>query len=229
MVVLVLLIVAVVGQSVALVKRRAVEDEFVAYRMDEDGRIVKIRELPPRFGTPPSSIELRRGTSSSTKRNKPVILDEQEVLHTWSIESKMLPDKESAMKDAIDQAQSRLMHELGLSVAPSPEFIRTKMMTNYNDHPGKQFDDVKTMKVTFDLELTRGTKWALDLIERDFRTRDRMETGAKLVAILTVLLGCIAGYIRFDEWTKGYYTGRLRVLMVVLAGLASLGIARIGN
>ena len=34
------------------------------------------------------------------------------------------------------------------------------------------------------------------------------------------MLGAVAGYVRLDEWTKGYYTGRLRLAAVVLIGLA---------
>jgi hypothetical protein len=40
-------------------------------------------------------------------------------------------------------------------------------------------------------------------------------------------LGCIAGYIRLDEYTKGYYTGRLRALTLALAVVASVSIANI--
>jgi len=54
----------------------------------------------------------------------------------------------------------------------------------------------------------------------------RMQVLARFVGVLIVLFGCVAGYIRIDEYTKGYYTGRLRalaVLLVVAAGFVLVG------
>ena len=55
---------------------------------------------------------------------------------------------------------------------------------------------------------------------------DRARPGApSLFAGQTiVLLTAIAGYVRLDEWSKGYYTGALRVaaLAVVLASAAGM-------
>ena len=43
------------------------------------------------------------------------------------------------------------------------------------------------------------------------------------LGLLTILLGGIAAYIRLDEWTKGYYSGRLFLAASALAtGLAFL-------
>jgi hypothetical protein len=224
MVILALLVLAVIAQSVVLVERRA-SDEFTEFRVEPDGRIVKIRSLPPRFGGSPSEIELARRGSSSTKKSRASLQEDQEVLQTWPIKSKMLPDKDAAMKDAIEQAQNRLMHDLGLSFVPAQDLIRNRMMTKFDENPGKTVDDVKTVSVSFDLELTRGVRRDLAEIERSHLTRDRMETGARLIAILTVIFGCIAGYIRLDEYTKGYYTGRLRMLTLAVAAVATAGIA----
>jgi len=45
----------------------------------------------------------------------------------------------------------------------------------------------------------------------------------KILASLLVLLSAVVGYVRLDEWTKGFYTGWLRlaagVFAVVAAGL----------
>jgi hypothetical protein len=45
-----------------------------------------------------------------------------------------------------------------------------------------------------------------------------------VLAVLVLILAAVAGYIRADEWTRGYYTGRLRVLAVgaVAAGAAAV-------
>jgi hypothetical protein len=45
--------------------------------------------------------------------------------------------------------------------------------------------------------------------------------------VVVIALGALAGYIRLDEFTKGYYTGRLRALAVVLVAVATFAISRV--
>ena len=49
-------------------------------------------------------------------------------------------------------------------------------------------------------------------------TRARMEFLVKLLACVVALLATVCGYIRLDEWSKGYYTKWLR-----LAALGCIG------
>ena len=49
----------------------------------------------------------------------------------------------------------------------------------------------------------------LSRLERADRSGERMEEAARGLGLLTVLLGAVAAYVRLDEWTKGYYSGRL--------------------
>jgi type IV secretory pathway VirB10-like protein len=53
--------------------------------------------------------------------------------------------------------------------------------------------------------------------------RERMIKGGGLLAFVLITLGGIAGYIRADEATKGYYTNRLR--MLAAAGVGGAGVA----
>jgi hypothetical protein len=100
-------------------------------------------------------------------------------------------------------------------------------MKNFKDQPGQTVPEIgPTTYVTFDLELTRAAWEELASSERDTMTMQRMGWLARMVAILTVLLGCVAGYIRVDEYTKGYYTGRLRVLAVAVVAVVTVALAR---
>ena len=216
-VVLGLLVLAVVAQSVALVQNRRM-DEFTDWRVEPDGRVIKIRTVPPCFGRRPIPRARARRASSMP--------DDQTVITSTIIESTMQATKELATKDALEQAQAWLIHTLGLSYAPAPEFIRARMK-NFKDEPGKTVPEIgPTTKVSFELELTRAAWEELAATERDTLTMTRMGWLARLVAIFTVLLGSVAGYIRLDEYTKGYYTGRLRVLAVAVVAVATAALAQ---
>jgi hypothetical protein len=64
---------------------------------------------------------------------------------------------------------------------------------------------------------------------------DRAETAAKrqgllgrVVAAFVVAFVLVAGYLRLEEWTKGYATKLLRVLAALIALLAGLGLWLVG-
>ena len=58
---------------------------------------------------------------------------------------------------------------------------------------------------------------------RNQRMGDRMLGLGKVLGVLVVLLGGVAGYLRLDEWTKGYYTTWLRLGVIGLIGIAGMG------
>jgi hypothetical protein len=50
-----------------------------------------------------------------------------------------------------------------------------------------------------------------------------MELAGRGLGLLTLLLGAVAAYIRLDDWTKGYYSGRLflaAALLTIFGGTA---------
>jgi hypothetical protein len=222
-----LLVLAVVAQSVALVERRPA-DEFNEFQIQPDGRVVKIRSVPfpPRFIGPMPQIESSRQRAQSNKKSRPQP-DDNVVVWTGKVESRPLPYS-AAYDDATDRATNLLMHELDLANVPSREYVRKRVVANYTENKGPTVEDIgETFIVKYDLELTREMWRELAQFERATRVQERMGGLARTIAIITVLLGCIAGYIRLDEYTKGYYTGRLRALTLALAVVASVGIAHI--
>ena len=76
-----------------------------------------------------------------------------------------------------------------------------------------------------ELKLTPDTWQMIAEDERNTHIKERMGILAAIIAGVTVLLGCVAGYVRLDEATKGYYSGRLRLAAVVVLILAGCGIA----
>ncbi len=59
------------------------------------------------------------------------------------------------------------------------------------------------------------------LYEHDL-VRERMLKGGGVLAFVLFVLAVLAGYIRADESTKGYYTNRLR--MLAAAGVGAAGV-----
>jgi hypothetical protein len=225
-VVLTLLVLAVVAQSITLVERRHY-DEFTEYREGPDGRVVKIRNVP-RFAVPvisSSRAEASPSRGNSSKKTKPAPPDDKEVIWKATVESRMLPTN-AAYNDAVAEAINRIVHDLDLTRAPSPDYVRNRMVADYRTRPGKTIEGVsETTVVTYDLYATREVLRELAQFERDSRVRERMGGLAMLTAIITVALACIAGYIRLDEYTKGYYTWRLRLVAVAIIGIVTFVLA----
>jgi len=220
-----LLVLAVVAQSVALVERRS-SDEFNEIQIQPDGRTISIRSMPPRFGVPTPPWESARKKATANKKDR-AQADDRTVVWSKKVESRPLPYS-AAYDDATDKATNILTHELELSHTPSRDYVRKRLVANYSEDKGPTIEGIgDTFIVKYDLELTREMWRELAQFERATRVQERMGGLARVFGILTVLLGCIAGYIRLDEYTKGYYTGRLRALTLALAVVASVSIANI--
>ena len=65
-----------------------------------------------------------------------------------------------------------------------------------------------------------------DILQRDsqYRMDQRLLWAGAGLAGLVVLFGAIAGYIRLDEWSKGYYTWWLRLGALGFLGVAGAGL-----
>ena len=87
----------------------------------------------------------------------------------------------------------------------------------------KDLDDLYTLYragARLDFSTARRAQ-ILGLYEHDL-VRGRMVKGGALLAFVLFVLAVLAGYIRADESTKGYYTNRLR--MLAAAGVGAAGV-----
>jgi len=153
--------------------------------------------------------------------------DLQAVIYEKSVDGLGLT-KNEAFDDAIEKARAQVTHDLGLSVPVSAEFVRMRLKDDQREEELKNF--VKgdpAYRITVDLKMNRGTYLELAEAERSARVTDRSEGVARVLSVVVIALGALAGYIRLDEFTKGYYTGRLRALAVVLVAVATFAISRV--
>jgi hypothetical protein len=210
MVVMGLLVLAVVAQSVTLVRNRHF-DEFTDIRVEPDGRTFKVRNTAPRY--PSMSSRDSRARSGSSSRPVALPFDEREEK---KVESRPKV-KSEAYDDALDKAREWVANFLHLSTLPSREYVNRYVKVNYLEEKGPSDSVIgDTFVVKMDLELTPEVARELLLADRSSESMWRMQVLARFVGVLVVLFGCVAGYIRIDEYTKGYYTGRLRVLAVLV-------------
>src|SRR5581483_8812515 len=101
--------------------------------------------------------------------------------------------------------RSQLTHDLHLDHALEPDFVKSKLRYDYSQEPGPKVEGVgETVRVVAKVEMTKKAWDELSKAERSARAKERMDVVARGLAVLTALLGAVAGYIRLDEWTKGY-------------------------
>jgi hypothetical protein len=79
-------------------------------------------------------------------------------------------------------------------------------------------------RVCLDLQLTSDFQTQVRRLDRDQRVGQRMSVLGALLGLGVLGLGSLGAYIRLDDWTRGYYTNRLRLgaLAVVGAGVVAL-------
>jgi hypothetical protein len=77
------------------------------------------------------------------------------------------------------------------------------------------------------VELTPAKRDALLRMWREEVLGERIRWLAAGSAFVLVLLATLAGYLRLDEATRGYYSGRLKLVAVVVVGVAALVLLRL--
>jgi hypothetical protein len=184
---------------------------------------------PPRPPAPPATVVMSRKPMKFQPKEDPP----PQFVWDTTIESLPRVSPSEAREDALSSVRNRLTHELRLSVVPTQSFFDNKDKDNkekewikltWDEEPGPDVDGTSTTKVKLTAKLTAQGWTELARREQSNLAQQRLELTGRGLAVLTALLGAIAGYIRLDEWTKGYYTGRLRLAAVVVVALAALAV-----
>ncbi len=150
----------------------------------------------------------------------------------WTVEGSW-PNHDGAMKDALQHAQAKVIAYLRsqnppVLWTPSIEYVQSRLIKK----PWKE--EIKNAVVAekteamhyIRLEVEISPKDHADMLRlaREERVHERMFFLGKILAGVVVLLLGVAGYLRLDEQTKGYYTGWLRLATVGLLGVALAGL-----
>jgi hypothetical protein len=129
---------------------------------------------------------------------------------------------EEAREDALENARDRLVAYLRaqnppLEWAPSPAYLQQHKMIKEDKPTPKEFgDDVGTMyQARLRVEVTAREFEEMARQDRHYRSEQRQVLLLKVLGGLLALLVAVAGYVRLDEWSKGYYTGWLKLAAAV--------------
>lgn len=125
---------------------------------------------------------------------------------------------EDAEKNALRRAQDKLLvyfaeHNHSLQWRPSLDYINNNLVKERDSEPTQNFGDgVGDLQgVSLRLEISP-RDWQYMLREdRRVCAESRMMLLGRLLAGLVASLGAVAGYLRLEEMTKGYYTAWLRL------------------
>lgn len=94
-----------------------------------------------------------------------------------------------------------------------------EMLEKYKDDPsGPLMAEMR--RVTLEVRVTEDLLTEALRGERESRVQSRAAELLRLLAVAVVCLGAIGLYVRFDDLTKGYYTGWLRGLTLMIVALA---------
>jgi len=150
----------------------------------------------------------------------------------WIVEGSW-PNHDGAMKDALNQAHAKVIAYLRsqnppVFWTPSIDYIQARLIKK----PWKEQIKNETVAEKMEamhyirLEVEISPKDHADMLRlaREERVHERMFWLGKILAGVVVLLLGVAGYLRLDEQTKGYYTGWLRLATVGLMGVALAGL-----
>jgi hypothetical protein len=132
--------------------------------------------------------------------------------------------RELPLDDAVFKTQEGKVENLGTGVVvPLGNNCNAVRRTHYfSSTPGKMH------RVCVKVGLSPRARAEIESKDREYRrevtVQERMVFLARILGGLVALLGVVAGYIRLDDLTKGYYTGWLRlaaggILAVVGVGL----------
>jgi hypothetical protein len=168
---------------------------------------------------------------------KPSKVAPQSILWEKKIESHLHAQVEDARNEAFEDAANQLhVYLLGRNPAiqwrPSADFVRTsKLVKNTEDNVVKldldeNSPDVRKPdmhQIVLQLSVTDTDMKAIRQEDHKFRVEQRLWTAGRGLGGFVLLLGALAGYMRLDELTKGYFTLPLR-LGALLLGVVGAGV-----
>jgi hypothetical protein len=138
--------------------------------------------------------------------------------------------REDAWQDALEKAQAAVINYLRqlqppVDWVPPTDYVQRHLLKgDVKDEPKDLGPPVGLVRhVQMRIEVTADDRADMLQLARHGVSEQRIHLAAKVLAGLVALLVSVAGYIRLDEWTKGYYTGRL--WLATVGFLAAVGVA----
>jgi hypothetical protein len=150
--------------------------------------------------------------------------------------------QEEAEQDAVHRATeflAKFLHQLKppLALTPTEAYVRQHLLRGPAERQEDLDQDIKDDKSgevihvqCWSLTLAVSPQAYAELVRLDQQTQLDRQRAARMLLLAKVLAGVLAllvaviGYIRIEEWTKGFYTGRVRLVVACLLAAVVLGL-----
>jgi hypothetical protein len=147
----------------------------------------------------------------------------------WNVDGGGI-DVRSARRDALKQARGYVLVYLQslygeFNWHPNDEYLLQTGIATPIGEPQEVMLPVsgKSFKVSMHVQVLPSHLPDVQHHIREDRMAERHRLTALGLAAVVVALLVLMGFLRLDEWTKGYFTTPLAVLALLLAGLAGVG------
>ncbi len=227
-VVIVLIVMAAAVKTVAV---RTQSDAPPAFVPADPADVAGVPPLPPE--AQPAQVvvkaEGRRKPRDWWKSDKPAppVVEPAALPREWTVERGTVLSQADSRDAVLETVRQFLETTLHLEQPPAAKFVGNSRWVRIEEQKrepiGQKAGGEDVYRITYRVELTPQGVAELAREERSGRVGERMDLAARGLGLLTVLLGAVAGYVRLDEWTKGYYSGRL--LLVAAAVVLTAGAA----
>lgn len=191
-------------------------------RASASASIAQTPETPQPASSPPS---LKSTPAVGEPRTSP---KRAAVIKLTCTSDKWYTEEEKAMDDALEVARNEILKKLlamepPVSVAISRTQIRQNFVKNRTIlHPTTEQEAKlresgltdKRLQVVIDVELT-------DANVQHLRAGERVSDGLKGGAVVLAVIAAVFGFLRLDNWSKGYLTTWLGFGALALAGAAA--------
>jgi hypothetical protein len=177
-----------------------------------------------------------------------------DTVPSWAVEGSWMTTRSEAVQDALGKAQSKIAEYLsqqypGADWQPTTAYVEEHLLCDVNETDafqsggGGQVTDVRLTKRLIREEVKDfgeqvGTMYRVclrvgvtplaqkDIREqvRQIRAHQRQLKAAQILASMVAILVTVAGYLRLEDATRGYYTTWLRLAALAFVTLVGAGI-----
>lgn len=222
-------VLAVAGAFVMTVRKQRYEAPATIATIDTE-----VFRAPAFHPPEPLAVEVRQERAPARanwmKKPKPPAPPQPAGI-AWSgtIERGAVASLADSPDETLDAIRRGLAAQLGLNPIPEADFVANKAWVRFHEKDrkpltGESPNGETVFHIDYAVEVTQQGWAELARQVRHERSGDRMQAAALGLGLVTVLLGAVAGYVRLDEWTKGYYTGRLFLAAVAVVVAAGAGV-----
>jgi hypothetical protein len=196
---------------------------------DDEPQMVEVpaAPAPSASSSAPSVVPVEPPVSSSAAIAVPVKPPTTESSPRWTVTGHGEADYAGAM--ALERAQQEVRLYLQqqhpkVEWIPDQDYIDQHLVKGRRNPSSTNLDGLKVEHRELDVAITPDDY--RDILQHDsqYRMDQRLLWVGAGLAGLVVFFGAIAGYIRLDEWSKGYYTWWLRFGALGFLGVAGAGL-----